>query len=107
MMTKGKINIIAFVIVLIGLIIVGLGSIKIVEAKNGVLNAEQSKNYSDDTSYALHNLKSYSEMINGGIDPLQIKKDSYIRANYLKGIKAVIIGLIIIVVGVLVKVFFV
>lgn len=103
-MIKGKVNIFAFVIVLIGLLIIGVGSIKMLDAKIGTFTIKEHNGCVDFTRELV---KSRSEYLKFDPEPYTTCKDGVLKRNYFDGLRVVIIGGVIILGGILVKVFFV
>jgi hypothetical protein len=102
--TKDKVNVLAFVIVLIGLFIIGVGGIKILDAKIGTFSLKEH-NGCEDFTRAL--VKSHSEYLKFDPEPYTTCKDGVLKRNYFDGVKVVIIGAVIILGGILFKIFFV
>jgi len=101
---KGKVNIAAFVIALSGLIIIGFGSVKMLDAKIGTFTLKEHNGCEDFTRELI---KSHSEYLKFDPEPYTTCKDGVLKRNFFDGIKVVVIGGIIILGGILVKVFFI
>ena len=104
MVIKGKVNIFAFVIVLIGLLIIGVGGLKMLDAKIGTFTL---KEHNGCEAFTRELLKSHSEYLKFDPEPYTTCKDGVLKRNYFNGVKIVIIGGVIILGGILIKVFFV
>lgn len=102
-MIKGKVNIFAFVIVLIGLVIIGVGGLKMLDAKIGIFTIKEHNSCVDFTRELV---KSHSEYLKFDPEPYTTCKDGVLKRNYFYGMKVVIIGGVIILGGILVKAFF-
>ena len=103
MVIKGKVNILAFIIALFGLIIVGVGSIKMLDAKIGTFTI---KEHNGCAAFTQELIKSHSEYLKFDPEPYTTCKDGVLKRNYFDGLKVAIIGGVIILGGILVKVFF-
>jgi len=102
--TKNKINILAFVIILIGLIVIGVGSIKMLDAKIGTFSI---KEHDGCESFTRDLIKTHSEYLKFDPEPYTTCKDGVLKRDFFDGVKIVIIGGLIILVGILGKVFFI
>ena len=101
---KGKINCIAFVIALIGLVVIGYGGITMLEAKIGELTSAEHEECS---KFANELVKNHSEYLKFDQYPYETCKDGVLKRNFVEGVKTVVIGGLIICGGVLVKAFFI
>ena len=104
MLIKGKVNVFAFVIVLIGLVFIGVGSIRMLNARIGTFSV---KEYNGCEAFTRELVKSHSEYLKFDPEPYTTCKDGVLKRNYFDGVKVVIIGGVIILGGILIKVFFV
>ena len=104
MLIKGNVNISAFIIALTGLIIIGSGGIKMLDAKIGTFTL---KEHNGCEAFTRELIKSRSEYLKLDPEPYTTCKDGVLKRNYFDGVKVVIIGAVIILGGILVKVFFV
>ena len=102
-MIKGKSNIFAFVIVLIGLIIIGVGGLKMLDAKIGTFTIRE---HNGCVNFTRELVKSHSEYLKFDPEPYTTCKDGVLKRNYFDGLKVAIIGGVVILGGILVKVFF-
>ena len=101
---RDKVNISAFVIALIGLIIIGAGSIRMLDAKIGTFTL---KEYNGCEDFTRELVKSRSEYLKFDPEPYTTCKDGVLKRNYFDGIKVAVIGGVIILGSLLVKVFFI
>ena len=102
-MLKDKLNILGFAIVLLGLVVLGMGCIKILEAKFGTLTSMEHENCANFTRDLA---KNHSEYLKFDPEPYSTCKDGVLKRNYFEGLKLVIIGGIIILGGYFFKFFF-
>ena len=103
-MTKEKVNIAAFGIALIGLIFIGAGSIRMVEAKMGTFTL---KDHNGCESFTRELINRHSEYLKFDPEPYTTCKDGVLKRNYFDGTKLVVIGGVIILGGILVRIFFI
>ncbi len=102
-MIKDKGNILAFVIVLIGLIIIGFGGLKMLDAKIGTFTIRE---HNSCVNFTRELVKSHSEYLKFDPEPYTTCKDGVLKRDYFDGLKVAIIGGVIVLGGILVKVFF-
>ena len=104
MVVKDKLNIFAFIFVLIGLSVVGVGGIKILDAKVGTLSVKEHNGCEDFTADLL---KSHSEYLKFDPEPYTTCKDGVLKRDFYGGLKIAFVGALIILGGVLWKVYFI
>ncbi|MBF0504593.1 MAG: hypothetical protein HQL14_05770 [Candidatus Omnitrophica bacterium] len=103
-MIKSKVNLSAFVAVLVGLLIIGIGGFKMLDAKIGTVSI---KEHNGCERFTQDLVESHAEYLKFDSQPYTTCKDGVLKRNYFDGVKVVIIGGLIILGGILVKVFFV
>jgi hypothetical protein len=99
---KGKVNILSFIIALIGLVVIGYGCVTMLDAKIGELTGPEHEECSNFTSELV---KNHSEYLKFDPQPYETCKDGVLKRNFSEGIKIALIGGLIICAGGLLKVF--
>ena len=104
MVVKDKVNILAFLFVLLGLIVIGVGGIKMLDAKIGIFSIKEHNSCEDFTRDLL---KSHSEYLKFDPEPYTTCKDGVLKRDFFNGVKVIIFGGLIMLGGILGKVFFI
>ena len=113
-MSKVKINVILFTMLIAGLVIIGFGTINLVRAKNGIFaNKEQRQAYLDTSMVYLEGYhKATGETPNAETfaDAQEAQKQTrtiILERNAFRATSTLIVGALIIALAILTKVFFV
>jgi len=99
---RGKVNMASLIIALTGLIVIGYGSMTMLNAKMGELTApehQECSNFSSELS------RSHAEYLKFDPQPYETCKAGVLKRNFSDGIKTALLGVLIIGGGALLKVF--
>lgn len=102
-MTKNKFSTVALLIIVVGFIFLGVGTIKILEGKFGTLRPAEHESCAN---FAAELTKNHSEYLKFDPEPYSTCKEGVLKRNYFEALRLVVLGVIIVVGGILLKLLF-